>query len=143
MKGLLRGMVAVGLLAGGVLGVGCGDMGQSEGSNTQTPINQANKSPAAEASRPAGAQLPQAPGDTEDTWRERPGHSQTPKLFSEDLPGQEREVSMGGGTAAPAQQEPPVSPAYGGSGTTELPREELGLGLADSYQGAATPRQER
>lgn len=55
MKGLLRGMWAMGLLAGGVLGAGCGkpDMGPQTDTH-KTPIQQKYQAPTADEANPPG-----------------------------------------------------------------------------------------
>lgn len=137
MKGLLRGMVAVGLLAGGLLSVGCGK--EQTGPNVQTPITQKYQPPEAKAGQQAGDQRKSHPtADDEERWRERSGHSQTA----------EGNLPLGGGTTAPGSlRTPEEGQGIGGSGT-ERPREGLGLGLAESYQapegqgGAELPAQD-
>jgi hypothetical protein len=62
MKGWLRGVVAVGVLAGGVLGVGCkpADMGPRTDAN-KSPVQEKYQAPSADEAQPLGDQRMQHP----------------------------------------------------------------------------------
>jgi len=141
MKGLLRGLVAVGLLAGGGLVAGC----SVDGGNTS---DDANKSPIQEKYQTSSADEAQPLTDPRKTHPAREQDQEAGNLGGIQALNEQSKAPLGGGTTAPSAAQPGhEEEAYGGSGHTLEPADGLGLGLADSYkvapaQGGAGQQQE-
>lgn len=114
MRGLLRGVMAVGLLAGGGLGAGCTDQRPETGA-FKTPIQDKYQPPEAEAREPLG-------GD------ERLRHPDQERWTAGD-----EHPERAGGTVAPSTVVGTEEMGTGGAGIGQA-LDELGLGLAESYQ---------
>jgi hypothetical protein len=128
MKGLLRGLMTVGLIGSGVLGASC-DKGPGIDTSKTPTHERYQPSRADEASPPRDERMEHPADDAEGEWRQRSGHQQTSRRLDEPPP------PMGGGTTAPSEMRVPEAQGIGGSG--EQPgRADLGLGLADSYKAA-------
>jgi hypothetical protein len=128
MKGLLRGLVAVGLLAGAGLVAGC----VSEGNRS----DDANKSPIQEKYQPPAADEAQPLTDPRKTAPARDTDQEAGNLGGTQSMNEQRREPLGGGTTAPIERRGQEEEAYGGSGRTLEPADGLGLGLADSYKVA-------
>ncbi|HEX8700053.1 MAG TPA: hypothetical protein VF815_14510 [Myxococcaceae bacterium] len=129
MKGLLRGLVAVGLLAGAGLAAGCKVEGNLSDDGHKSPIQEKYQPPSADEAQPLT--------DPRMTHPAREMDQEAGNLGGTQSMNEQRKDPLGGGTTAPSmhglgeEQE-----AYGGSGHTLEPAEGLGLGLADSYKVA-------
>jgi hypothetical protein len=129
MKGLLRGLVAVGLLAGAGLVAGC----EVEGNTSQDAM----KSPIQEKYQPPSADEAQPLGDPEKTHPNREQDQEAANLGGSHSLSRGRSEPLGGGTTAPNDAlQGNEDMAMGGSGPVAQPQEGLGLGLADSYKAA-------
>jgi len=121
MKGLLRGLVAVGLLAGAGLVAGCKVEGNMSGDGHKSPIQEKYQANSADEAQPLG--------DPRKTHPAREMDQEAGNLGGIQSLNEQREAPLGGGTAAPNDQ-----PAYGGSGATLQPLDGPAVGLADSYK---------
>ncbi len=129
MKGLLRGLVAVGLLAGAGLAAGCKVEGNLSEDGHKSPIQEKYQSSSADEAQPLT--------DPRMTHPAREMDQEAGNLGGTQALNEQRKDPLGGGTTAPNEATPGnEGPAYGGSGHTAAPAEGLGLGLADSYQVA-------
>ncbi|HLL05455.1 MAG TPA: hypothetical protein VK539_33105 [Myxococcaceae bacterium] len=144
MKGLLRGLVAVGLLAGAGLAAGCKVEGNMSGDGHKSPIQEKYQSSSADEAQPLT--------DPRTTHPSREMDQEAGNLGGTHSMNEQREAPLGGGTTAPNEATPGnEGPAYGGSGTTLEPLDGPAVGLADSYkveqqnqapeQGAEAPEQ--
>lgn len=144
MKGLLRGLVAVGLLAGAGLAAGCKVEGNLSEDGHKSPIQEKYQSSAADEAQPLT--------DPRTTHPARDMDQEAGNLGGTQALNEQRKEPLGGGTTAPNEATPGnEQPAYGGSGTTLEPLDGPAVGLADSYkvqqqnqapqQGSEAPQQ--
>ncbi|HLM44442.1 MAG TPA: hypothetical protein VK458_11275 [Myxococcaceae bacterium] len=117
MKGLLRGLVAVGLLAG----AGCRVEGNLSEDGHKSPIQEKYQANSSDEAQPLS--------DPRKTHPAREMDQEAGNLGGTHSLNEQREAPLGGGTSAPNDQ-----PAYGGSGTTLEPLDGPAVGLADSYK---------